>query len=369
MTWLAGILVALMGMLMLFLFWPMLVSVLLGFAVVVLLRKAISAAWAWQYKRAVRKNVLLAEQPIVKPIWLPFAAMLAALAGIVVALMALFVLSGNHQATPMLPMGMGMAGAACMVLLIWLVGEVCTGWKNRQKGLAWSAEPMDFDWWVVAGLLAIPSVLVIAFLAPDYAGVQVWRAQALGYESVPIHIVLAPADEERQRSQRDEAVMQIVAPLLERGSQKISVTLRSKHGTSTTTAALPARYRLDGDTLEIRLAGYLAERDLRLLLEPLQSMANGNWLEPSLLSLAQCQQQVAPRRMGGEGRKRFAQLQTCLQQRDATLRQLMPLLRGQVRSVNVLPVSRFSPWRWGPRWRKVDLPSGDALDEMALLAR
>ena len=356
------------GAVLLWIFGPLIVGVLIGGSIVVLLRWLIRWGWTFQYQqRTVEQQAAQGERI---PVWVPFASMLAWLLGGGVALWRALVLIPKGSTT--FPLVIGLVGAGCLALLWWLFGELRTGYQNWAHGMAWNAEPLPKDWHIWSALLAIPSFAILVLLSPSYAGLQVWRVQLLGYDSMPVHITLSPLSDTAQRSQRDQAVMQLVEPLLEAGSQKVSITVQGKHGRFTDTAALPARYRWRGDTLEIRLAGRLDAYDIERLLLPLQGVVRGQGNAMSLLVLIQCQA-LTPLRSAGSSRNQsgsyVAEMRACMQKREAELSTLMPLLRDQELDVQVLGSSRFSPWRLGAWWRAIDLPSGDTLDDLNLQAR
>ncbi|MNV88331.1 hypothetical protein D3C71_1825270 [compost metagenome] len=68
-------------------------------------------------------------------------------------------------------------------------------------------------------------------------------------------------------------------------------------------------------------------------------------------------------------RAQWQRTQACARERGAEIQRLAAALQGQISAVQVLPGVRFRPWPLRQGWRAVDLPSGEALEAVPLLAR
>jgi hypothetical protein len=140
------------------------------------------------------------------------------------------------------------------------------------------------------------SLITLIFFVPHTAGWMVWREQWRGYDSTQLRIPLKHNDAEHQ-----QALLQLVRPMLEQGSRILSHRARSRSGGSyTLSAALPARYRFHKDALELQLAGLMPQEQLNMHLQALISVVEG---EASSLPLAYAQCQPSPDWLG---RQRFS---------------------------------------------------------------
>lgn len=363
---------AVLALVMLWLLAPLLVGIVVGLGVTVLLCQSIRIGRALQWRRALRAESLeSAEEEARTPNWVPFAAMLFTLVGGATGWLTLFWLPEGLHPEQVLPLGTALLCALGVFVLVWLVGQLSTGWSHLRQGEAWNAAPMPSDWWVWALLLALPTGVLTGLVAPDQASQKAWGEQWRGYYSVPIRIALAPVENSESRQQRDDALLQLVGPLLEQGSRRVEARLRTRNGTTVMTAAVPARYRWADDALEIRLAGELAPQVLAQHVEAVRGATRGEAGMWVLLGMAQCQ--PAPSAMAAlsmaHRRAQWQRTQVCARERGAEMQRLAAVLQGQISAVEVLPGVRFRPWPLRHGWRAVELPSGKALEAAPLLAR
>ena len=255
---LAGIVMLLVTLVLLWLWAAVLISALVGLVVFVVLSQPARLGWAAEVRRAQQDpSRLTADGQLRSPVWMPFYAMFIALIATATGVLTLFLLPDQLKSTSMVQMGMGIAGGMVVLVLIWLVGQVATGRALWREGRDWNAERMSPVWWVWGAIAFVPTMLAVAFMAPNDAGGQAWSEQIRGYDTMPIRISLAPASPPAQASARNAALLELVEPLLVQGSRRISASMRSRHGTSSWSAAVPARYRWQGDSLEIRPAGLI----------------------------------------------------------------------------------------------------------------
>ncbi len=370
---LGGVLMAALGVLLLWLWLPLLIAVAAGGLVFVLLSQVGRIGWLVEGRRALRDPGLLMEDGRLRtPVWLPFYAMLAALLATACGWMVLFLLPDSLHPAEMLQMGTGLAGAIVVLVAVWLLGQLSTGWSLLRQGEAWNARRMSPEWWIWAAIAFVPAALAMGLMAPDRAGLQAWGLQWRGYDSQPIRIQLAPARNAEQARLRDAALLELVQPLLVQGSRRIRASMRSRHGTSHWSAALPARYRLQGDVLDIQLAGRLEPEGLQRYAQQLQQLGAGDHRALRWLVAAQCL--PAPHAMAAlsaaERRAQWAQVQACAQQRSQALQALGAQLQGQILQVELLPPAHYRPWPQRGGWQAVALPSGqEALDALPLLAQ
>ena len=369
---------AVLALVMLWLLAPLLIGIVVGLGVTVLLCQSIRISRVLQRRRALRVPPLGSAEAIEAsgeaartPRWVPFAAMLFTLIGGVTGWLTLFWLPEGLHPAQVLPLGTALLCALVVFVLVWLVGQLSTGWSHLRQGQAWNAASMPSDWWVWALLWALPTGVVTGLAAPNQASQKAWGEQWRGYYSVPIRIALAPAGNNASRQQRDAALLQLVGPLLEQGSRRVEARLRTRNGTTVMTAAIPARYRWADDALEIRLAGELEPQALALHMQAMQGAARGDAGAWMLLGMAQCQ--PAPSAMAAlsmaHRRAQWQRTQACARERGAEIQRLAAVLQGQISAVQVLPGVRFRPWPLRHGWQAVDLPSGEALETAPLLAR
>jgi len=369
---LGGVVMAALGVLLFWLWLPLLIAVAAGGLVFVLLSQVGRIGWMLEGRRALRDPALRMEDGRLRtPVWLPFYAMLAALVATACGWMVLFLLPDSLHPAEMVQMGTGLAGAIVVLVAVWLLGQLSTGWSLLRQGQAWNARRMSPEWWVWAAIAFVPAMVAMGLLAPDRAGLQAWGLQWRGYDSQPLRIQLAPASHPEQARLRDAALLELVQPLLVQGSRRIRASMRSRHGSSHWTAALPARYRLQGDVLDIQLAGRLDPEGLQRYAQLLQQLGAGDHAALRWLAAAQCL--PAPSAMAALSaaarRAQGAQVQACAQQRSQALQALGAQLQGQILQVELLPLAHYRPWPRRGGWQAVALPTGDeALNDLPMLA-
>ena len=369
---LGGVVMAALGVLLFWLWLPLLIAVAAGGLVFVLLSQVGRIGWMLEGRRALRDPALRMEDGRLRtPVWLPFYAMLAALVATACGWMVLFLLPDSLHPAEMVQMGTGLAGAIVVLVAVWLLGQLSTGWSLLRQGQAWNARRMSPEWWVWAAIAFVPAMVAMGLLAPDRAGLQAWGLQWRGYDSQPLRIQLAPASHPEQARLRDAALLELVQPLLVQGSRRIRASMRSRHGSSHWTAALPARYRLQGDVLDIQLAGRLDPEGLQRYAQQLQQLGAGDHAALRWLAAAQCL--PAPSAMAALSaaarRAQWAQMQACAQQRSQALQALGAQLQGQILQVELLPLAHYRPWPRRGGWQAVALPTGDeALNDLPMLA-
>ncbi len=369
---LGGVVMVALGVLLFWLWLPLLIAVAAGGLVFVLLSQVGRIGWMLEGRRALRDPALRMEDGRLRtPVWLPFYAMLAALVATACGWMVLFLLPDSLHPAEMVQMGTGLAGAIVVLVAVWLLGQLSTGWSLLRQGQAWNARRMSPEWWVWAAIAFVPAMLAMGLLAPDRAGLQAWGLQWRGYDSQPLRIQLAPASHPEQARLRDAALLELVQPLLVQGSRRIRAGMRSRHGSSHWTAALPARYRLQGDVLDIQLAGRLDPEGLQRYAQQLQQLGAGDHAALRWLAAAQCL--PAPSAMAAVSaaarRAQWAQVQACAQQRSQALQALGAQLQGQILQVELLPLAHYRPWPRRGGWQAVALPTGEeALNDLPMLA-
>ncbi|MGE8444857.1 MAG: hypothetical protein ACN6O1_01425 [Comamonas sp.] len=369
---LGGVVMVALGVLLFWLWLPLLIAVAAGGLVFVLLSQVGRIGWMLEGRRALRDPALRMEDGRLRtPVWLPFYAMLAALVATACGWMVLFLLPDSLHPAEMVQMGTGLAGAIVVLVAVWLLGQLSTGWSLLRQGQAWNARRMSPEWWVWAAIAFVPAMLAMGLLAPDRAGLQAWGLQWRGYDSQPLRIQLAPASHPEQARLRDAALLELVQPLLVQGSRRIRASMRSRHGSSHWTAALQARYRLQGDVLDIQLAGRLDPEGLQRYAQQLQQLGAGDHAALRWLAAAQCLPALSAMAALSAAARRAqgAQMQACAQQRSQALQALGAQLQGQILQVELLPLAHYRPWPRRGGWQAVALPTGDeALNDLPMLA-
>ena len=369
---LAGVVMVLVGLVLLWLWAAVLISALVGLAVFVVLVQPVRLGWMVEGRRARQDPSRLIEDGRLRsPIWMPFYAMFAALTATAAGCVTLFLLPDSLKSTSMVQMGMGLAGGVVMLVLIWLLGQLVTGCTLLRAGEDWNAKRMSPEWWVWGAIAFVPTMLAVAFMAPNDAGGQAWSAQIRGYDSMPIRITLAPASQPAQASARNAALLQLVEPLLVQSSRLVRVSVQGRHGTNRWLAAVPARYRFQGDVLEIRTGGRLNPEAISIYAEVLQKLSEDGGAAVQWLASVQCLPKPSALAALDMGHRRAQREQKwmCEQQRRPQLGALAEALHGQIQQVEVLPLARMRVWPWQREWQAVSLPSGDALADLPMMAR
>lgn len=371
---LAFIVMGLVGLLLLWLWASVLISVLAGGVVFLVLSQLARLGWRMEGRRARQDPSRLIEEGRLRtPVWVPFYAMVSALLATASGCLTLLLLPDTLQSTSMVQMGLGLAGGVVMLVLVWLLGQVVTGCGLLREGKDWNARRMSPVWWIWGAMAFIPTMLVTAFMAPNHAGAKAWSEQVRGYDAMPIRIQLAPAGQPAQASARNMAMVQLLEPLLVQGSRRVRVSLAGRHGTNHWLGAVPARYRFQGDVMEIRTAGRLNTDAVNLYAQVLPMLGDRERQAEAVNWLAAVQCLPKPNPMAGwkpaQWRAQQAQKQACEQARLPQIGALAVQLQGAIQQVDVLPLTRFRVWPWQREWLAVRLPSGDALDDMPLMAR
>ncbi len=267
-----------------------------------------------------------------------------------VCVAVLVLLPERLDGAPFLPLVLGLLAATCTGALVW-----CAGW------LLGARQPVAEAWWVGAGVGAIAVLLAVLLGGPDTAGWMAWRDQLRGYEAVPLRIVL----HEAPTAQREQALVELLQPLLEQGGRAVRHRQSTRSGNSVQHALVPARYRIEGSVLHIMLAekppGPLLSAHVALLEQfaasgPAQAGHSPSWL---MLAGAQCLPPPHRRelsRLLGQGSELLARARRCTQQRSAQLQRLWPLLAGSVERVEVGEARHFHPWLGLARWKAAATP-------------
>lgn len=262
----------------------------------------------------------------------------------------LVLLPDRLDGAPFLVFGMGLLAATCAGALVWLTGWLIAG-----------RQPVPVSWWTGSALSAMGTFLALLLGGPDTAGWMAWRDQLRGYEAVPLRIVLAEAP----NAQREQALAELLQPLLEQGSRAIRHRQSTRFGNSVEHAVVPARYRFDGSLLEIMLAekppAPLLSAHVALLEQFAASGPAQAGQAPSWLMLASAQCLPPPRlrelsRLLGQGSELLARARRCTQQRSEQLQRLWPQLAGSVERVEVGEARRFHPWLGLQRWQAAAPP-------------
>lgn len=262
----------------------------------------------------------------------------------------LVLLPDRLDGAPFLAFGVGLLAAICAGALVWLTGWLIAG-----------RQPVEVSWWTGSALGALGTFLALLLGGPDTAGWMAWRDQLRGYEAVPLRIVLTEAP----TAQREQALVELLQPLLEQGSRAIRHRQSTRFGNAVEHAVLPARWRIDGPLLEIMLAepppAPLLSAQVALLEQFAASGPAQAGQTPSWLMLASAQCLPPPRlhelsRLLGQGSELLARARRCAQQRSEQLQRLWPLLAGSVERVEVGEARRFHPWLSLQRWKAAAAP-------------
>ncbi len=355
----AVVLMLLMGLLMLWAFSAMLISMLAGLATSGLLWLPLSFWRRRQLTQAQEQDSTPdVQQELSQPpasfhvlsaliVWLGCAAMLT----------TLIHLPERMFSPEQLSLGVGIAFWVALGTLIRLIGNLVSMGESPQE-----AANIKAIWSMASWLAPMFTIVVLIFFAPNTAGWMAWREQWRGYDSTRLRIPLKHNDAEHQ-----QALLQLVRPMLDQGSRILSHRAHSRSGSSyTLSAALPARYRFHEDALELQLAGLMPQEQLNMHLQALISVVEG---EASSLPLAYAQCQPSPDWLGrqrffGRGQQAMQSLRECVRTRQSELTTALPLLRGNLQEVQV-GWSHFRPWPALPRWQAAALPQDE--DELQRL--
>jgi hypothetical protein len=281
MNWLVGLGILLMAALLLWAFSALFISMLAGLAVSALLWQPLRWWRRRQLLRELEQNPALDIQQQAPCALFYLLSAAVTLLGCAAALATLIHLPDSLYSPEQLSLICGLAFAISLATLIKLSGNLVS-LGEEPLPLPRSGRPGR---WRRA--LCPCSLVTLIFFVPHTAGWMVWREQWRGYDSTQLRIPLKHNDAEHQ-----QALLQLVRPMLEQGSRILSHRARSRSGGSyTLSAALPARYRFHKDALELQLAGLMPQEQLNMHLQALISVVEG---EASSLPLAYAQCQPSP---------------------------------------------------------------------------
>ncbi|UUC94035.1 hypothetical protein [Comamonas sp. C11] len=357
MNWLVGLGILLVAALLLWAFSALFISMLAGLAVRALLWQPLRWWRHRQLRRELEQNPALDIQQQAPCALFYLLSAAVTLLGCAAALATLIHLPDSLYSPEQLSLICGLVFAISLATLIKLSGNLVSLGEE-----AAAAAEIRAAWSLGAGIVPMLCLITLIFFVPHTAGWMVWREQWRGYDSTRLRIPLKHNDAEHQ-----QALLQLVRPILEQGSRILSHRARSRSGSSyTLSAALPARYRFHEDALELQLAGLMPYEQLNMHLQALISVVEG---EASSLPLAYAQCQQSPDWLGrqrffGRGQQAMQSLRECVRTRQSELTTALPLLRGNLQEVQ-MGWNRFRPWPALPRWQAAALPEDE--DELQRL--
>ena len=360
MNWIAGIGMVLVALLLMWAFAALFISMAAGLIV---------SAILWLPLRQWRRNRLLREleqNPALD--WQQAAqqntathyllTLLVIWAGCAAGMATFLLLPRGLYLPDMLSLASGIAFAIALGALINTTGNVLSTRQPAQQAAQTRA-----SWALAASFLGFISMPLMMFASPHAAGWMVLREELRGYDSTQLHIPLKVDDAEHR-----QALLTLVQPLLEQGSQVFSHRASSRSGSSyTLRAALPARYRFQAGVLELRLGGLMDEAQLQRHLQALVAVVENQSIDGLQLAYAQClpsAQGLARQRFLGQGSQSMQAVQQCVHSRQIALNAALPLLKGNLQQVE-FGWDVFRPWLIWPRWQTVDLPEDE--DELLKL--
>ena len=360
MNWIAGIGMVLVALLLMWAFAALFISMAAGLIV---------SAILWLPLRQWRRNRLLREleqNPALD--WQQAAqqntathyllTLLVIWAGCAAGMATFLLLPRGLYSPDMLSLASGIAFAIALGALINTTGNVLSTRQPAQQAAQTRA-----SWALAASFLGFISMPLMMFASPHAAGWMVLREELRGYDSTQLRIPLKVDDAEHR-----QALLTLVQPLLEQGSQVFSHRASSRSGSSyTLRAALPARYRFQAGVLELRLGGLMDEAQLQRHLQALVAVVENQSIDGLQLAYAQClpsAQGLARQRFLGQGSQVMQAVQQCVHSRQIALNAALPLLKGNLQQVD-FGWDVFRPWLSWPRWQTVDLPEDE--DELLKL--
>ncbi|WP_294253836.1 hypothetical protein [uncultured Comamonas sp.] len=360
MNGLVGLVFLMATALLMWAFSALLASMLAGLAVSALLWLPLRWWRRRQWRRALERNPASDIQRQDPGVLFHLLSAAVVLLGCTAALTTLIHLPDRLYSPEQLSLIGGVVFAAALATLIKLSGNLVSLGED-----AAAAAEIRAAWSLAAAIVPMLSVVVLIFFVPHTAGWMVWREQWRGYDSTRLRIPLKDHHAEQQ-----QALLQLVRPMLEQGSRILSHHARSRSGSSyTLSAVLPARYRFHEGALELQLAGLMPQEQLDMHLQALVSVVEG---EAGSLPLAYAQCQPSPDWLGrqrffGRGQQALQSLRECVQTRQSELKTALPLLRGNLQEVQV-GWSRFRPWPAVTRWQATALPEDeDAMQQLDTL--
>ena len=360
MNWIAGIGMVLVALLLMWAFAALFISMAAGLIVSAILWLPLRQ---WRRKRLLREleqNPALDWQQATQQNTAThyLLTLLLLWAGCAAGMATFLLLPRGLYSPDMLTLASGIAFAIALGALINTTGNVLSVSKPAQQAAETRAA-----WGLAASLLGFLSMPLMMFASPHAAGWMVVREELRGYASTQLHIPLKINDAEHR-----QAVLTLVQPLLEQGSQLFSYRARSRSGSSyTLRAALPARYRFHEGALELRLGGLMDEAQLQRHLQALVAVVESESIDALQLAYAQClpsAQGLARQRFLGQSSQMMQTVQQCAHSRQIALNAALPLLKGNLQQVD-FGWDRFRPWLSWPRWQTVDLPEDE--DELLKL--
>lgn len=354
---LVGLMMLLVGLLFLWAFSAVLLSILAGLVTSALLWLPLRFWRRRHLMQALQQNPSLNPQQEAQnhPAWFYLLTAVVIWTGCAAMLFTLIHLPENLYSPDQLVLAAGVAYLVSMWTLIKTLGH----WRSLYQPPE-EAENTRALWSLAAGLLPMFSLVVWIFLIPSTAGWMVWREEARGYYSTQLRIALNSDDAEHQ-----QALLTLVHPLLEQGSQVMRHTTRSRGSSSSYTlrAALPARYRFEDGALLVQMAGVMPKHQLEQHLQLIDAVSQGAFPGALALAYAQCQptaQRLQKQRFFGQGSQLMQQVRECVQTRQSELNRALVLLQGQL-TVSPPQITSFSPWWSKGRWQAVALPEEDEL--------
>ena len=354
MSWIAGIGMVLVALLLMWAFSALFISLAAGLIVCAILWLPVRL---WRRKQLMREReqnpALDWQQAAQQHSSMHYLLTLLVIWAGCAAGMATFLLLPRSLYSPdMLTLASGIACAIALGALVNTTGNVLSTRKSAQQ----AAQTRE-AWGLAASFLGFISMPLMMFASPHAAGWMVLREELRGYDSTQLHIPLKIDDAEHR-----QALLTLVQPLLEQGSQVFSHRASSRSGSSyTLRAALPARYRFQAGVLELRLGGLMDEAQLQRHLQALVAVVDNESIDGLQLAYAQCQpsaQGLARQRFLGQGSQRMQALQQCVHRRQIALNAALPLLKGNLQQIE-FGWDVFRPWLSWPRWQAVDLPEDE----------
>lgn len=354
---LVGLMMVLVGLLFLWAFSAILISAIAGLVVTGLLWLLLHLLRRTQLQRAYRANPALdLEQALQRPpLWMQLGKAFAVWLGCAAMLVALLQLPENLYSPDQLVLAAGIVYLASLWALFKCIGNLLSLNETPEE-----ASQTQALWSLIASLIPMLSLVVWIFFIPHTAGWMVWREEARGYYSTQLRIAL-----NNDNAEHRQALLTLVQPLLEQGSQVMRHTARSRGSSSSYTlrAALPARYRFKDGALLVQMAGVMPKHQLEQHLQLIDAVSQGAFPGALALAYAQCQptaQRLQKQRFFGQGSQLMQQVRECVQTRQSELNRALVLLQGQL-TVSPPQITSFSPWWSKGRWQAVALPEEDEL--------
>lgn len=360
MNWIAGIGMLLVALLLMWAFSALFISLAAGLIVCAILWLPLRLWRRKQVMRELEQNPALDWQQAAQqhPALHYLLTLLVIWAGCASVMTTFLLLPRGLYSPDMLSLASGIACAIALGALINTTGNVLSTKKPAQQ----AAQTRE-AWGLAASFLGFISMPLMMFASPHAAGWMVLREELRGYASTQLDVALMVDDAEHR-----QALLTLVQPLLEQGSQVFSHRASSRSGSSyTLRAALPARYRFQAGVLELRLGGLMDEAQLQRHLQALVAVVENQSIDELQLAYAQCQpsaQWLARQRFLGQGSQSMQAVRQCVHSRQIALNAALPLLKGNLQQVK-FGWDVFRPWLSWPHWQAVELPEDE--DELLKL--